>query len=147
MPFEPIENVSSATATPPTPADGIRFTARSMARRNGGLPVRYIQLQIGAGLARQLAIVGERTALALAFGSGSDAGRMRLGVDFSGSTFPAKRTRTGNYTLTINAASADGLFALAFHPVTVAGPKVTAVAGKAPWVVFDLPPSVLALDD
>lgn len=146
MPFEPIENVSRATALPRTPADGIRFT-RAVSRRNGGPPVRYIRLEIGAGLARQLAITGEHSALALAIGSGSDAGRMRLGVDFSGGTFPAKRTKTGGYAFTINAASADGLFTATFTPVTVCGLEATAVAGKAPWVIFDLPPSVLALDD
>jgi hypothetical protein len=146
MPFELLENVSAAPAAPRVPDDGIRFTARQVGKRDGSGSTSYLRLQIGKALAKELAIVGEDTALALAFGSGSDMGKMRLGVDFSAGTFPAKRDRSGCYGLSINARTAEGLFALDFAPVTVTGIKVSVAAGKAPWAVFDLPEAILADD-
>lgn len=146
MPFELLENVSAAPAAPRVPDDGIRFTARQVGKRDGSGYARYIRLQIGKSLAKELAIVGEDTALALAFGSGADAGKMRLAVDFSGGTFPAKRDRNGCYGLSINSHTAEGLFALDFKPVTVTGISVSVAAGKAPWAVFDLPETILADD-
>lgn len=146
MPFEPIENVTARPVSPRVPEDGIRITARAVARRGGGEEVRFIRLEIGKMLAKELAIVGDATSLALAFGSGNDAGKMRLAVDFTQGTFPATRNKLGGYGLSINARSADGLFALDFPPAILAGIRVSVAAGKAPWAVFDLPEAILAVD-
>ncbi|WJY18686.1 hypothetical protein QQS45_00075 [Alteriqipengyuania flavescens] len=146
MAFETIENCAPAKPAA-VPADGVRFTARTLQRRDRKAPARFILLSIGAALAKRLALSGERTSLALAFGSGSDAGKMRLSVDVSSGSFPAKRDKKGNYNLTLNAATADGLFALEFEPASVPEVEVGAAMGKPPFAIVDLPEAMLALDD
>lgn len=82
------------------------------------------------------------------FGTGSDAGKLQISVDNSGGNFPTKRNKKGNYALTINAASADGLFALEFPVFTVE--KCEAVRpenGQPPHFVFKASVPMLAVPD
>lgn len=58
-----------------------------------------------------------------------------LSVDAQAGGFRARRAKDGGYVMTINAASAEGLFALDF-PAFVAEASVTHVQNKPPMAVF-----------
>lgn len=153
MSWESIENVKKTNSSLTVPSDGIRVTACALTTR-GKEPARYIKIVIGADLAKRLAIgvgggkAGDQAALRLLFGSGSDAGRIAISVDHETGNFIAKRDKIGRYALTINAASADGLFALTFPAFSV--PHVEAVRpenGQPRRAVFKASDAMLAVED
>ena len=145
MAFDDIERVAAAPAQVAIPHDGLRVSSRAAAAR--GVPTRYIRIDIGAGLAKALCLHGEQSSLRLRFGSGSDAGKIGLSVDVEDGAFPAKKSAKGIWSLTINAASADGLFALEFPKFTVSEPEIVEKGGKPPMAVFSASEAMLAVED
>lgn len=133
MAFEDIERIGAPPKSD-VPDDGVRVSTRAAAAR--GVPVRYIAIQIGGGLARSLVLRGEETTLKLQFGTDRDAGKIAISVDVNAGPFRAKRDKQGRYKLTINAASADGLFALDFPAFTVSPVEVVSREGECPKAVF-----------
>lgn len=114
----------------------------------GGGQVRYIQLSIGANLAKAIALTQDAHQLRLLFGTGADAGKIMVSVDNTAGRFRAARGKAGHYTATINAATADGLFALEFPAFTVAGVEaVRPVNGKPPHFVFKASADMLSVED
>lgn len=144
MAFEDIERVGSA---PPSdvPDDGVRVSSRAAAAR--GVPVRYIAIQIGGGLATALVLRGEETRVRLQFGTDRDAGKIAISVDVDAGAFVARRDKRGRYKLTINAASAEGLFALNFPAFTVSPVEVVSRQGQCPLGVFVASQPMLEVDD
>lgn len=70
-----------------------------------------------------------------------------MSVDNATGKFLAKRSNKGDYALTINAATADGLFALSFDTFTRS--PVEAIRpenGKPPHFVFKASDGMLAAD-
>ena len=149
MAFSDIECVNpvkpGAGAVPPA---GVRIIGRSLGQRKsvGGGKTHYIQLQIGASLARGLCLTAERHQLRLLFGIGEDAGQIMLAVDNTAGKFLAKRDKKGNYVSTINAATADGLFALQFPAFTVAQVEVQRAPGCPAAAVFAASPEMLKVE-
>ena len=94
-----------------------------------------------------MCLLGESTRLQLSFGTDRDAGKIALSVDISAGQFEARRLKSGGYRLTINAASAEGLFALDFPAFTVAPVAVVSRMGKPPMAVFAASPAMLAVED
>lgn len=91
---------------------------------------------------------GDQAAVRLLFGSGGDAGKIAISVDHDTGNFIARRDKVGRWVLTINAASADGLFALDFPAFTV--PHVEAVRpenGQPRRAVFKASDAMLAVED
>lgn len=58
----------------------------------------------------------------------------------------AKRGKDGGYALTINAASADGLFSLDFAPFAVEEATIIHVRDVPPLAAFRVPPAMLEVD-
>lgn len=92
-------------------------------------------------------LCGEETQLSLKFGTGKDAGMVAMSVNVTGGQFPARKSKAGVWKATINAPSADGLFALDFPPFTVSPVDVLVAEGKCPMAVFKASPEMLAVDD
>lgn len=86
--------------------------------------------------------------LRLLFGTGPDAGKVMVSVDNETGKFLAKRDKQGRYALAINAATAEGLFALEFP--TFAVPSIEAIRcdnGKPPHFVFRASKEMLEVED
>ncbi|CDO34068.1 hypothetical protein [Novosphingobium sp. KN65.2] len=147
MGFETIENCKPNASQDSVPADGIRIKARVLARRNGGEPTRYIQISVGTGLAKKLALNGEETKVTLAFGTGPDSGKIRLAVDISQGSFPARRDKKGRYAITLNGPSCDGLFSLDFPTFTIPEIEPIYTTGKPPAIIFKASDEMLELAD
>lgn len=147
MAFEDIDVINPKKSAPSkVPADGVLVQARKLGSRSGK-EIQYIRIAIGAKLAKAISLVIEECRVRLAFGTGSDAGLIQVSVDNTTGKFVAKRTAKGDYALTINAATADGLFALSFDTFTRS--PVEAIRpenGKPPHFVFKASDSMLAVD-
>lgn len=147
MSWEPISNVKP---TPPSaekvPAMGVSIAARKCGLR-GGRTVRYIKIGLGPQLAKALCLVGDQAGIRLSLGGGEFAGKVALTVDNAPDCFRAKKGKGGGYMLTINEASADGLFALDFPPFAAAAELLPPERNKAPIAAFKASEPMLAVED
>lgn len=129
------------------PGDGVKICARSLGTRGGGR-VRYIHVTIGAELARSIALNQPEHRLLVLFGTGDDAGKIAVAVDGQIGRFLAKRNKSGAYAFAINAATADGLFALDFSAFTVARCEaIRPVNGQPPKFIFKASAEMLKVED
>lgn len=145
MAFEIIEcvNPSKASAAK-VPASGVQVSARKLGSRSGK-DVRYIRLQIGAKLAKSVGLIAEKQKVILLFGSAEDAGKVRLAVPPSGGGFTASRDKSGNYAVTLNAATADGLFGLDFPTFAIERCEaLRPTNGQSPHFVFKASDAMLS---
>lgn len=150
MAFEIIENCKKIYAKASTPENGVRVTARKITRseRFGGGYIQFIRVVIGAKVARGISLTKEAHNIRLAFGTDADAGKIQVSVDNAEGGFPAKRDKAGNYSLTINKDTADGLFALEFPEFTVDHTEaIRPENGKPPYFVFKASAPMLAVED
>lgn len=145
MAFEDIECIAGTAPAQTVPSDGVRVSSRKAAGR--GSETRYIRVQIGAGLAKALCLLGEQTALRVQFGSGRDAGKVAVSVNVSSGAFAAKRDKQGRYAFTVNSRSADGLFALDFPAFTVSPVDLVHDKGSSPVAIFAASEAMLAVED
>lgn len=147
MAFEDIDPVTPKKYVPSkVPPDGVAVTARKL-RPRGGKEVHYIRIAIGAKLAKAISLVQETCNLRLLFGTGSDAGLIRVSVDMATGKFVAKRTSKGDYVLTVNEATASGRFALSFAPFTRSPVEaLRPVTGQPPHFVFKATAEMLAAE-
>ncbi|CAN5337284.1 hypothetical protein BH10PSE12_BH10PSE12_02910 [soil metagenome] len=139
----------SNAKSPAVPVDGLLIKsavvgARKKAGETEGRMVRYIKMRIGSGLAKKLCLVGESTRLALALGGGKFAGQISMAVDATAGGFPAAKQKDGGYTLTINEASADGLFSFGFAAFAAQPSALPATTGAPPMYAFTPPSAFLA---
>lgn len=149
MAFEMIECLNAAK--PPAskvPASGIQACVRKLGSR-AGKEVRYIRLQIGAQLAKAVSLTAETQKVLLLFGSAEDAGKVRVAVPTTGvGGFAAKRDKSGNYVITINTASADGLFSLHFEDFRIERCEpIRPTNGQSPHFVFQASSDMLEVED
>lgn len=144
MPFDEIEFVGAPRAATVPPA-GVRVVSR----RAGRPPsiTRFIQITIGKSLAARLVMKMDEIRMAVAFGSGADAGKIRLSVDATAGGFTARKNKQGCYALTINAATADGLFSIDFDAFAVEVVDVTEQAHRPPFATFACSEGMLAVED
>lgn len=151
MPFEDIECVKPVAASAlAVPDDGVRVAARVMGNRRGEKVNlhRYIRIGIGAKLAKAISLVQPECRVRLLFGTGSDAGFVQVSVDNTAGKFLAKRGKKGDYVLTVNAATADGLFSLDFPAFTRPGLEaIRPENGKPPHFVFKASAEMLKVED
>lgn len=140
MPFESIENASPHRDR--CPVSGVLVECRVAGGKS-----RFIHLQVGAELSKELMFRSDSVMVDVAFGTGGDAGRIRLSVSPDGDGFLAKRDTKGRYTMRVGSTSADGLFSLDFPTFTRPGLSATPVAGKPPFTIFQASPEMLAADD
>lgn len=147
MAFEEIDCVNQLMPLDAVPRDGVRFRARKVgSRHKSGEFKRYIELTIGKGLAAKLHLQGERSALRLMFGTGEDVGKIALTVDKSAGKFAVKARKNGTWVATINAATAEGLFALEF-PAFCVEAELASLTGKPSFATCTVTPEMLAVDD
>lgn len=156
MAFEDIDNLAPPKAAAIPPA-GVRVSSRGLNIKRGGVDrgaVRFIRIFIGAQLARGLGLTSDLVMLRLSFGSDADAGKIMIAAPAGGGDFPARRDKGGSYALTINATTADGLFALDFpafvvEKLTVAPPTMPkdGSPGLPPRAIFAASAAMLAVDD
>jgi len=148
MAFETIECVNPPKdGAAKAPSGGVQVSARKLGSRNGR-EVRYIRLQIGAQLAKAVSLVAETQKVLLLFGSGEDAGKVRVAVPPTGGGFTAKRDKAGNYAVTVNAATAEGLFALDFPSFRQERCEpVRPTNGQSPHFVFMASKAMLSVQD
>lgn len=151
MAFEDIECVNPAsTGKNKVPAKGVAISVRSLgiAPSRGGEIRSYIKLIIGADLARGISLTQEEHRLRLLFGTGEDAGMVRVSVDNQSGKFLAKRNKQGQYGVTINRATADGLFSLSFPPFTDEPCEALRPQnGQPPFFVFKASAEMLEVGD
>lgn len=148
MPFETIENLKPVAISSASPADGVQVSARKLAipPKRGGHLARYIRILVGADLAKKLVWRGESERIDLAFGTDRDAGKIRASINHSGGQFVAKRDKQGRYSITINAATAEGLFALDFPAFSLPSLEPVVAMGTPPALVFKASDAMLAVD-
>ena len=151
MAFEIIDNLKPAAgAAPLIPASGVKVGSRKISRpaRAGGGGLSYIRIDIGAELAKGISLTAEQHRVRLLFGTGSDAGKLQVSVDDTAGNYQVKRSKSGSYFLTINAASAEGLFALEFPVFTVLRCEpVRPENGQPKHFVFTASAPMLAVPD
>ena len=151
MAFEDIECIRpAASGKPQVPPKGVAVSVRklSAAPRAGGGVRRYIKLVIGAELARLISLTQPEHRLRLLFGTAEDAGKVRVTVDNTAGKFLSKRSKKGDYSLTINEATAAGLFSLEFDPfVDDRCEPIRPANGQPPHFVFKASPQMLEVDD
>lgn len=150
MAFEVIENCKKVYSKATTPESGVKVTSRKMSRaaKFGGGVYQFIRVAIGAKIARSISLTQENHNIRLAFGTDADAGKIQVSVDNAEGGFPARRDKGGNYSLTINKDTADGLFALEFPEFTVAHCEaIRPENGKPPYFVFKASAPMLEVED
>lgn len=145
MVFVEIENLRPAP-TDAVPTQGLRLRARTFKTAKAGIK-HWIEITIGGGLAKKLALALPSQKLRILFGSGDDAGKLMIATDQEKGQFPAKRDKTGRYRLSISGPSADGLFALDFPPFAVIEPEVVRAPGCPPACTFECSAEMLAVAD
>lgn len=146
MPFETIDNLAKLASQTAAFPYGIRVESRAVALRNGGGQARYIKVTVGAQLAKQLVWRAENQRIDLAFGTGRDAGKIRASVNASAGQFMARRDKQGRYAFTINAATANGLFALDFPAFDIERVEPVCERNVPPALVFTASEPMLAVD-
>lgn len=147
MSWETIENVAAPKAGVhmSVPPKGVRVRVGQTTAK-AGRSVRYIHVSIGAALAKSLCLTLPKIGVRLSLGGGDHAGQLALSVDNGAGNFVAKRGKDGGYALTINAASADGLFSLDFAPFAVADAAIIHARDTPPMAAFRVPPAMLEVD-
>lgn len=143
MSWEPIDNIAPAKAAS-IPPKGVAVAVRTLGLKSGG-KVRYIRMVVGPLLAKSLCLITPEIGMRLALGGGEHAGQVALSVDNTHGNFRAKRAKDGSYVLTINAASADGLFSLTFAPFA-ADAGIVHARDTPPMAAFRVPADMLAAD-
>lgn len=147
MGFERIENCNAAPSKSRVPAAGVCVQSRACAgRKPGSRLTRYIKIVLGKELANKLVLRGDDVRLAVAFGTERDAGKIMLSVDATAGDFTAKRDKKGNYGLTLNAATADGLFNLEFPTFALDELEPVYRQGTPPALVFACSAEMMAGD-
>lgn len=145
MAFIDLENIRPVTGLDACPRDGLRVWPRKFTAQRGLR--RWIQIMIGRGLAAKLALTKEQQNLRVLFGTGADAGQLLISADQEAGKFLAKRDKQGRYSLSINQATAAGLFGLEFPGFVVIAPPVLRAPGCPPSVEIAVPAEMLAVDD
>jgi hypothetical protein len=145
MPFETIDNLKAVSAQIGVFPDGVRVQARKM-KGNKGSHYSYIKVTVGPRLAAKLVWRDESQRIDLAFGTGKDAGKIRASVNQSSGQFVAKRDKSGRYVFTINAATAEGLFALDFPTFDIEQIEPVCEMNVPPALVFKASDAMLAVD-
>lgn len=153
MPFEDIEYAGTPAASKTiVPECGVAVSNRIAPHKAKGkdpaAPRRFITVGIGGKLARGIGLTQDEHKLRLSFGTGADAGKVRVSVDNLHGKFKTKRNKQGNYLLTINAATADGLFSTDFPTFTVTACEAVAPeAGGQRYFVFVASAAMLDVKD
>lgn len=145
MPFETIDNMGAGSGQITCHPDGVRVAVKAFKNRHGGM-VHYIKVTVGAQLARKLVWRDLSQRIDLAFGTGKDAGKIRAAGNASEGQFIAKRRKNGTYTFTINAKTADGLFALQFPTFDIQEVEPVSAMNTPPALVFKASDAMLAAD-
>lgn len=145
MAFEEIDNLKPVSGLDACPSDGLRVWPRKFAAKTG--LKRWIQIAIGVGLARRLALTLPQQLLRVLFGTGEDAGQLLIAADQTAGKFLAKRDKQGRYILTIGSASAARLFALEFPGFLVIAPEVLRAPGCPPSVCFPVSAEMLKAEE
>lgn len=147
MAFEDITPIGKpATSKRTVPPKGVAIMARRLGLRHGGI-ARYIAVTVGPELARGISLTQPEHRVRLLIGSGGDAGKVQVSVDNAGGKFRAKRAKSGCYQITINAATADGRFALEFPAFTETCEAIRPQNGQPPHFVFHPSAAMLAVED
>lgn len=145
MAFDTIAYVGPVKSTVSLPNDGVMVQARKLGTR-GGKIARYIIIRIGAGLATKLAMHRDRHPMAVQLGRDNDAGKIALALDMKGHFIATKAKKGGGYTLTINASSAEGKFALTFDTFTREHVETLKMQSGASFCAFLATASMLAVE-
>lgn len=149
MAFEEIECLRKVVVKGgKVPADGLRVSSRALGSRGGGAHTRYIRVQIGPVLAKGIGLGKDEHGLRVLFGRDEDAGKIRVSVDNEAGKFRARRDKAGGYSFIINAATADGLFAMTFPEFSEERVEAIRPAnGQPPHFVFRASAAMLAVED
>ncbi len=144
MAFDTIAYVGPVKSGITLPSDGVKVYARQLTSRKGSV-VRYINIQIGAGLAKKLAMHRDVHPMNIQLGRDNDAGKIALSLDMRG-WFVARKNKAGAYTVTVNAASAAGKFALQFEAFSRDHVETVKMQSGAAFCAFLATAGMLALD-
>jgi hypothetical protein len=148
MAFENIDCIKPTAAANPIPIDGVRVSPRVINLKKAGRTIRFIRIVIGSGLARKLSLHQDNHNVRLLFGTGNDAGKIKILVDNTSGKFAANKAKKGSYSLTINEDTADGLFSMEFEPFDRKNLEaIRPVDGRPMHVVFAATDAMLAVED
>lgn len=145
MAFDTIAYVGPVKSTVTLPHDGVKVQSRHVIRKNGG-KVRYINIQIGAGLAKKLAMHRDIHEMQVQLGRDNDAGKVALMLDATGNFVARRAKKAGSYTLTINELSATGRFALEFDAFTRDNVETVKMQSGAYFCAFLATKGMLAVE-
>ena len=146
MPFTSIERLGAPAAKAAgVPPMGVRVLKRNL-RTRSGTDVGFISIRLGAELSRRLGLTGAGHPVGLAFGDGNDTGK--IAVTTGGGEFAARGKPGKAYQITINKASADGLFAWDFPTFERAPLEVlTPARGGHTYTTFAATADMLSVED
>lgn len=145
MAFDTIAYVGPVKSTVTLPDNGVKVWSRHITRKTG-TKVRFINIQIGAGLAKKLAMHRDAHSMQVQLGRDNDAGKIALMLDMTGG-FVAKKAKSGAYTLTINELSAQKRFALMFDAFARENVEVLKMASGGHFCAFLATASMLTVED
>lgn len=146
MPFEQIENLAPQKSDKSVPVEGVYVETRSAGR--GETRVRFIRLSIGGGLAKALGFHAETHGVQILFGTGRDTGKLCVSIDNATGQFKAKRSKKGDYSLTLNRATARGRFSTEFPAFAIQRLEAVKPENGGPRnFVFPASPEMLRVED
>lgn len=151
MSWDIIDNVKPSKSTLTIPPHGIYVASRGLKVRRGGKDrgeIRFIKISLGRDLARKLVLNTDSIGVKLMFGSEENRGKIKISIDATSGNFIAKPSKNGIFTITLNSASAEGLFALDFPSFAI--PTVEALRpsnGQPPHCIFRVSDAMLAVED
>jgi len=112
-----------------------------------GADFHYIAICIGKDLARAVKFAVPLQKVRLMFGTGEDAGKIAVAADEAG-RFEARAQKNGSYTLSVNPASAEGLFRLDFPAFKEERCEALRPEnGQPPKFIFKASAEMLAVED
>lgn len=142
MAFEPINNVNpKSTTTVRVPDDGVLLRPRKITRKGSNEVVRWIELSVGAAVAKALAfnLNLDIMRVAVLFGTGTDSGKLQLQITDKGG-FETRRRENGTWFISLNEASVGKLLPMQFDALVCTGVASSAMhkTGQPPIVTFPI---------
>ncbi len=119
-------------------SSGVRIQGRQMKSRINGNVSKYIQITLGKQLASSLIMTMPHHNLILQFGTGEDAGKLAITLDNQQGQYPSKRSKNGQYSVSIPAAVAQGRMLLEFNTIYQSEVTMLRAENKPRILILDI---------
>lgn len=139
MAFIDLENPSRRNPCPPA---GLIIRTRPCGRKGG--ETRYVEIRLGAALAKQMTMVMAKQAVRIRVGAGQDQGKLAIELNAKGK-FGAKKQTSGDYLITLTRGALAGTLSADFPPCSFEAARfVPANGGDGPMAIIACSPAMMA---